>query len=197
MEIPLTGKNPLTMLVLVPHRDCNPALRDYSERLFGAGIDGAYSFPAVSPLALLSRALEKDQLKALAGELRARLGNVKFQGGAPAVSRCVPSAPPEESSAPEFRLYGPALLLPALPVPGLLCRWEPPVLAAALLAPGDGQIPLSPPPELSFRAAALANLVLIPLDAGEPGYSWQWETGRLFWLPKPKKPRVQWRSPRG
>ncbi|MCL2608720.1 MAG: hypothetical protein FWD94_02300, partial [Treponema sp.] len=67
-------------------------------------------------------------------------------------------------------------------------RIAPTVLAAALTY--DGQIPKSPvPPELSFRAAALAQLTLHSLPpgshpkAGFHGHSLRWELGRLFWLP--------------
>jgi hypothetical protein len=205
METP-PADNRICMLVLVPHRNCLSALGNYSARLFAAGFDGAHSFPRVSPLAVLSRPLEDLQLKTLASRLRDALGNAKLCGP-PAVSAAVPAAPggqdtPDPPGPPDFRLYGPALPLPRMPIPGLLCRWEPPVLAAALLAPGDEEIaaalersvPGEPDGsveggiagETAFRAAALANLSLAALDTGEPGYSFQWEIGRLFWLPKPK-----------
>jgi hypothetical protein len=61
----------------------------------------------------------------------------------------------------------------------------PPVLAAALIGPEDKALPetLPPPPEISFRAAALAVVRL----TGLWDYSFVWNTGRLFWLPRPKK----------
>jgi hypothetical protein len=65
------------------------------------------------------------------------------------------------------------------------CRISPLVLGAALVqstAP-DG---LPAPPQVSFRAAALANMDcrFLPVDNGEGGYLFEWEIGPLHWLPK-------------
>jgi hypothetical protein len=60
----------LRFVVLIPHRDNIPQLHTYSERLFAAGIMGAYSFPNVAPLAGVSRACSREELKALAHALR-------------------------------------------------------------------------------------------------------------------------------
>jgi hypothetical protein len=60
----------LRFVVLIPHRDNIPQLHAYSEKLFAAGLIGAYSFPNVAPLAGVSRACSREELKALAHALR-------------------------------------------------------------------------------------------------------------------------------
>ncbi|MDR3145901.1 MAG: hypothetical protein LBU21_06460, partial [Treponema sp.] len=60
----------LRFVVLIPHRDSQRALWEYRRRLFAAGLDGAWSFPALAPLALVSRPCDPGELKALARSLR-------------------------------------------------------------------------------------------------------------------------------
>jgi hypothetical protein len=184
---------------LVPHRNAVFVIEKFRQQLFSLGFDGAFYFPAAAPLALLSRPLSGAELKTAAAELRKLLGERKF----------VLSAPPEES-APELSalfvpssdgpspagglsLFGPRLdmPLPAFPESAVLARWEKPLLAPAILGQGGeragvpaGRLPS--PPELSFRAAALANLAVYPAENGEAGYSYAWEPGRLYWLPNPE-----------
>ncbi|MDR1307662.1 MAG: hypothetical protein LBK74_08830 [Treponema sp.] len=172
----------LYLAVLVPHRDCLPLLDEYRRALFAAGLAGAWSFPPVAPIALLRAPLPAGTLKALAAELRRLLGNRKIVPGPAA--ECV--APGKTGGAGGLRLFGPVLDLPRLPpAEETLFSWEKPVLAPAVLDPREG-VPDNriSPPALSFRAAALANLVLRPASCGEAGYSFAWETGPLFWLPK-------------
>jgi hypothetical protein len=93
--------------------------------------------------------------------------------------------------------FGPCLdtPLPAFPESAVLARWEKPVLAPAILGSGGAErvrgladkLRDTPPPELSFRAAALANLAVYPAGNGEADYSYAWELGRLYWLPNPDK----------
>jgi len=63
-------------------------------------------------------------------------------------------------------------------------RVSPAVLGAAILRgpPPEG---LPPPPEVSFRAAALAEMILRPIRRpGESGgLSFEWEIGEPRWLP--------------
>ena len=67
------------------------------------------------------------------------------------------------------------------------------ILCAALAGQaGRGLLPetagkLPEAPEFSFRAAMTGNLSIRPLGSGEPGYSFEWETGRPAWLPPCKK----------
>ena len=120
-----------------------------------------------------------------------RGGGFKAGGGAEAGRRQAP-----ELQAPELQARG----LPALQ----MRRISPAVLGAALAL---GPVPegLPAPPQISFRAAALAVMRLRPLPAGEgdgrgsahgygsaggshgagwDGMSVEWEMGPLHWLPK-------------
>jgi hypothetical protein len=178
-----TAAKALYLAVLVPHRDCLSVLEEYRRSLFASGLSGAYSFPIASPLALLSQPLSDQELKDAAANMRSVLGKKKLRPG-----------PPAESSVPgcPLRFFGPSLELPPLFLPALTvtARWEKPVLAPAVLGPGDDMEEFFTAkaimPDFSFRAAALANLTLGPAGCGEPGYSFTWEIGPLFWLPKPK-----------
>ena len=66
------------------------------------------------------------------------------------------------------------------------CRFSPLVLGSALAdSPLPGNLPA--PPQVSFRAAALANMAcrFLPADGdGENGYFFEWNIGPLKWLPK-------------
>jgi len=185
-------ENSLAFLVLVPHRDCLPALEAYRRELFAVGFDGAFSFPAAAPLALLGRPLDVGEIKAAAAEIRLLLGDR-------AISTTEQGL---RDGWGQFRLFGPMLDLPLPGLPGdaVLLRWERPILAPAILAPGvDAEslvkpellvndVPQIPP----FRAAALANLSLKPvlqettegLASFEKDYSFSWELGPLHWLPR-------------
>jgi hypothetical protein len=95
------------------------------------------------------------------------------------------------SPAGGFDFFGPLLEpweenLPSLGGGKVRCRFPALCLCAALLGPGDE--PPEAGPELSFGAAMIANLTIVPLDQGERGYSFAWKTGRPVWLPARKKP---------
>ena len=89
-----TGKNhrerqpALRLLVLVPHRDARLPLRAWSASLFAAGQYGAWSFPWVAPLAVLSRLLTTEELKRFARTLREHIvqNGGKFFCGMPDLS---------------------------------------------------------------------------------------------------------------
>lgn len=175
--------SPLLFAVLVPHRDCFPALEAYRRNLFAASLNGAFSFPVAAPLALLKRPLDSGELKNAAAELRKNLGTNKiFCGGSLVCStRTV-----LENPSTEIRFFGPVLelALPVFPPDAVLLTWEKPVLAPAIISSGEsvprlmadlcGQVLIS-------RAAAIANLTLKPLDTE---YSFTWELGYLHWLPR-------------
>jgi len=189
----------ITMLVLVPHRDFRLPLRAWSASLFSAGLPGAWSFPWVSPLALLRRPASGEKLKSLAQTLRQE---VQRSGGAflcgPPASVPVPSG--LFGAEPAF-LYGPALnidLSAGVFEPAgkaITCPFSLPVIGAAL---HYGALPaaLPSPPEISFRAAALANMSYSPLSGSVNRechsfechsfecYSFEWSIGTLHWLPK-------------
>ncbi|MDR2701593.1 MAG: hypothetical protein LBB72_04100 [Spirochaetaceae bacterium] len=189
--------------VLVPHRDCLPTLNDYRRRLFAAGFEGAWSFPAAAPLVRLSQPLDSGELKAAASELRSLLGNSVISPvteGDGSNGKCANS----EYSGSEcagwgpYRFFGVMLDLPppAFPADAVLQRWEKPVLAPAILR---RQAPLRcQAPRIIFRAAAIANLALTPVPpentaefaSFEADYSYKWELGPLCWLPRARNGRT-------
>jgi hypothetical protein len=176
--------------VLVPHRDCLKALRDYRRSLFAAGFPGAYSFPPVVPLALVSRPCTPGELRNLSASLR----KISLSGDADGTFHTGEGTAAECPGGPV--LWGPALdiRLSSLPFPppdALNFRFPAPVLAAAIIGPRTGtavtdDAPAAPPPvpRLSFRAAAVSNMILKPLPGGE--YSFIWEIEKLYWLPSIK-----------
>ncbi|MDR2143814.1 MAG: hypothetical protein LBP29_05545 [Treponema sp.] len=191
--------------VLVPHRNAVFVIEKFRQQIFAAGLDGAFSFPAAAPLALLSRPLSGGELKTAAVELRKLLGGGKFVLSA-LPENSLPKKSPLGESPPELpaalrctgsperlSFFGPCLDMPFPPLPesAVLTRWEKPFLAPAVLGRGGAEcvrVPadkLPSPPELSFRAAALANLAIRPAGNGEAEYSYAWEMGRLYWLPNP------------
>jgi hypothetical protein len=191
---------------LVPHRNAVFIVEKFRQQLFAIGLDGAFSFPAAAPLALLSRPLLETELKTAAAELRTLLGERKIILSAPygesPPGKSVPElsfrplfVPPPAGSSEGLSFFGPCLdmPLPALPESAVLARWEKPALAPVILGRGGAELvrgladKLPSPPELSFRAAALANLAVYPAGNGEAGYSYAWELGRLYWLPNPNR----------
>jgi hypothetical protein len=197
----------LRFVVLLPHRDAGKIFREYRRRLFASGFPGAFSFPAAVPLALVSRPLSAGELQALARALR----QASIEGGRDGTFTAGPPRslpfPREASPLAGLSLFGPAL---DPPVPGFdgasgsafpACRYSFPalILCGALIPAGGEGREKAPPPAgdlfpapLSFRAAAVANLVIRPLDlppGPEPAYSFEWKTGRPSWLPayRPRK----------
>lgn len=183
---------PLRLLVFVPHRDARLPLRKWSAALFADGCNGAWSFPWIAPLALLDKPFDDDELKSLALALREQsLAN--GQGGkftAGQTARAV---------FPNGVLGGAALFGMTLHVSlpdsffspasaaKIISRFSPLVLGAALLRAGEAA-PVLPPPALSFRAAALANMICRPFPQAKgdgAAYSLEWKIGALRWLAKP------------
>jgi hypothetical protein len=190
----------LRFVVLIPHRDNIPQLRAYSERLFAGGITGAYSFPNVAPLARVSRACSREELKALAHGLRewtlADGKDGKLQTGTAQSVSCSVGVGRELTlfgatletvcAAPqETLLPGGHSALSGLPHDALVFGFPRLILAAALLGCGDERLAASlpPAPVLSFRAAMIANMTLTPLGCGEAAYSFAWKIGEPVWLP--------------
>jgi hypothetical protein len=172
---------------LVPHRDCRAAVEKYRRTLFAKGFTGAFAFPAVAPLAFLGRPLDPAELKNAALNLRENLGEKKICcSGYSGYST-------GNGSSAGLRFFGVTLDMPllAFPTGAVLRQWENPILAPALVFPEDGpeQLPVTgmPEPEISFRAAALANLAFTWM--GNPlgitgSHSFTWDLGPLFWLPR-------------
>jgi hypothetical protein len=174
-------------LVMVPHRDARLPLRAWSGSLFAAGLEGAWSFPWVVPIAQLDRPLTGEELKALAHTLRNEINKV---GG-----KLTAGAPVPLPLFGEVSVYGPSLPLNLFDnfyetvSDASMSRFSPLVLGAALL---NGPLPdgLPAPPQTSFRAGALANMNcrFLPLgDNGKGGHQVEWKIGKLYWLPRIKK----------
>ncbi|MCL2194237.1 MAG: hypothetical protein FWB78_12690 [Treponema sp.] len=161
-------------------------MRIWSGSLFAAGLTGAWSFPWVAPLATLNRGLPDAELKALSRVIREylRRDGGKFTAGLPAIAP-LPFSPDD---TPAFA-FGPTLDI-TLPETFFddagLEPISPAVLGAALLQhPPPGNLP--DPPQVSFRAAALAVARFRPLPPHRghwDGHSLEWEIGKLHWLPK-------------
>jgi hypothetical protein len=172
------------LLVMIPHRDVRLPLRAWSGSLFAAGLEGAWSFPWVIPLAQLDRPLTGEELVPLARALRQE---INCHGGK------LTAGPPVQSSL----FGGVSVYGPSLPVnifdnfcetvsSAIIRRFSPIVLGAALLYdPLPEALPA--PPQISFRAAALANMNcrFSPLgNDGKGGHLAEWKMGKLQWLPR-------------
>jgi hypothetical protein len=199
----------LRFLALIPHRETRSRVRAWSGGLFAAGTAGAWAFPWVVPLALLSRPLNPGELRAAAFALREAnsAGDGKFRSGGPALLPLPALCVPGEGGGGDA-LYGLRLdlVMPELPAAAVIRRLSPAVLGAALVetpapggpaaAPGAGLSPLPEPlpapPEIAFRAAALANMIYRIRRAGEGAVLFEWKIGKPRWLPsRPAAPAAQ------
>jgi hypothetical protein len=214
-----------TFLVLVPHRDTRLVLRKYSDSLFKSGFPGAYSFPWVVPLAAISRSLSEDELKHCARALReAALFLEKGKISAPETS-CISINMNKELDAnvelstndelsanmksgvhnnSEGILFGPCLDLSLPPnafnesaAKKIIALFSPLVIGSCLL-PTDkvDTAALPPAPQISFRAAAVANMKWRSLQITarsygvarpDSGIGYKWKIGKLCWLPAVRK----------
>ena len=183
-------------VVLVPHRDAVKTLNEYRQKLFSMGVPGAYSFPSAAPLAELSTPLSRNELKEMAGKIReiTGAGNGKINGMGTAIAATKPEL---------MSFFGPGLdfqlgeeLSPAGAREKAMSIISPTVLCAALTGISAGDVPgdnatemqnCPAPPALSFRAAALANLAILPLGSGKPDYSFEWKMSEPVWLPAYRK----------
>ncbi|MDR1446300.1 MAG: hypothetical protein LBI90_05320 [Treponema sp.] len=181
------GKRYLRLLVLLPHRDTRRELEVWSAKLFAGGFDGAWSFPHVCPLAILSRPFSRDERKEAARRFREIVcAGDKFHSGPVEVLNL----------ADGLSVFGPEMTLDlsedlkkmkdALNInsgAGKILRIAPRfVLGCGLAGKEDSIAGKAIPglPSLHFRTAALANMSLDPLE-GE--FSFRWEIGELSWLP--------------
>jgi hypothetical protein len=134
-------------LALIPHGNQRGLLRAWSGGLFAAGLAGAWAFPWVVPLALLSRPLSGGELRDAAFALREANsgGDGKIRSLGPGLVSLPPSWFPGGEGGPA--LYGLHLDLRVPDLGGsaagaLIRRLEPPVLGAALV---DGPEAAAPP----------------------------------------------------
>jgi len=197
------------LLVLVPHRDARLPLRAWSDSLFAAGLLNGWSFPGVAPLARLKRPLLTAELKSLAHALRGA-GNEEGKIINHGVTRSfererrgikdltwrhggTEEAEVRKIDGKKTSAWGPSLNLELsddffAPVADAIdCRFSPIVLGAALMQ-GAAPDSLPAPPQVSFRAAALANMEYRFRPDGEDGdLIFEWGIGPLHWLPKKLK----------
>jgi hypothetical protein len=186
-----TGFNLHRFIILIPHRDSIKAFREYRQKLFSTGINGAYSFPLSVPLAKISKPFSREELKDLALALRklAERSAGRISGSGSAVSRL--NSPGEGRLSPleSFSFFGPLIDLPIedgifpLKARGkILGCLFPPVLCTALIE-GEALPKEEETPALSFRAAELANLSIRALAP----YSFEWRIRETVWLPRESK----------
>ena len=173
-----------TFLVLVPHKDVRGELRKYGDLMLKAGLTDVYSFPYITPLSSLSRALNTEELKQIAQSLRKNIGNNKIlaEGDAVAVFPCYEK---------ELSLNGPRLniAIPQNVFEGGIKKITDifsPLVIGCFLTKENKKLSLEIPREkIAFRAAAVANMYWQPLQIdGEICY--KWKIGKLCWLPRPK-----------
>jgi hypothetical protein len=180
-----TEPNATIFTVLVPHRDYARLIRLYRKELFAAGFAGAYSFPVAAPLAMTDRPFTRDELKEIASNLRAlsfsNNKDGKIATGKPRIISC----PDISLSLLGLELDIPAPLFPE----NALYTFPSLILTTAVISPTESTIlekkeKLPQPPEFSFRAAMVANMIFRPLNQGAKDYSFEWKTGEAIWLPK-------------
>ena len=160
-------------------------MRMWSSSLFTAGLPGAWSFPWVVPLAAIGQGLSDMELKALSRAIRKQVvpDGRKFTAG-PASLAPLPFSQWDSPGDKQLFAFGPSLDI-ALPETATLKPISPTVLGAALLyGPPPDDLPA--PPQIAFRAAALAIMRFSALAPGGE-YSFEWEIGKLHWLPKQAK----------
>ena len=168
-------------LALVPHRDTRLLLRSWSASAFNASCPGAWSFPYLVPIAQLASPIKAKDLKQLGIILRNDLN----RAGGKIVSLEAGSIKFPLFSSEKTYLYGNVLNINisgdfyALIEKSISMSFSQLVLGAALM-----EKPVykgAPPPETVFRAAALANMEITPM---QNIFSLEWKIGRLYWLPR-------------
>jgi len=188
----------LFFLVLVPHRDTRLVLRNYSETLLKTGLEGAYAVPWVAPLAALSRTLNSIELRKIAHTIKKTAVKGKFRTEG---AYTLPFSIEEKNK----RLFGLRLniKLPQELLNGAGVVLSPVVIGSCLLSGEESETALPCPPELSFSAAAIANMIWRPVkltakNAQKHAFGYKWKMGKLLWLPKqtrlPKQPRLPKKS---
>ena len=215
-------KRTQTLLVLVPHRDVRQEMRKYSESLFMAGFAGAYLFPWAAPLAVLSRPLNADELKHCARAVR-EASLSAGDGRINAAEIDITAFPGCRNGESRSALLGLRLdpfltgdvigkkLLEGSHTEGAEVRssrrrikklemmfFSPLIIGACLLPSAEfDKAALPPAPQLSFRAAAAANMIWRPMEAVVPlqgaggadsgGFGCKWKIGKPCWLAPVRK----------
>ena len=173
----------LQLLALVPHRDVRISLRAWSASLFSSGVPGAWSFPWVMPIATLKRPLSGAELKSRALMLRRA---IELSGGK------LTTGPLAITILSDNFVFGPSVNIELSDSffdfeDAVIRRVSPLVIGSALCKVASLPDASCPAPSLSFRAAALANMCFRPLPScsgASDDFSFEWEIGKLHWLPK-------------
>jgi len=180
-------------LVLVPHRDIRQKVQKYSDSLVKNSFTGIYTFPCVAPLASLSQPLNNDELKHFAHFLREATGWGKITAAETAFT-------PFPSGTDDMALFGPCLDINISEFftqrrreeegggnysSKIITLFSPIVIGTCLIPEYHKQqlrvTPWLNPLELSFRAAAVANMSWQPVQIdGEAAF--KWKIGKLSWL---------------
>ncbi|GHV22041.1 hypothetical protein FACS189494_08280 [Spirochaetia bacterium] len=182
----------MRLIVLIPHRDSLIEYKKYCRALFSAGVQAALSFPVVAPIAIVSRAWKPQELKNAAAQIRAA-NTAKWTTGdfaEIAAPICNSFTPPQG-----FSFSGVALndVNINLDNDSVIFKFKKLLLCAAVQMEEKPTTnsSLITPPVVTFRAAAVANMIVHQIDkADNIGMSckiedsFEWKTGRLFWLPK-------------
>lgn len=175
----------IRLLVLVPHRDTRRILRVYGGKLFQSGFFGARSFPPVAPLGVVSQSLSRETLLMLAKSLRNRINRLNREGKCTTQGWATVSIPSFPTLGGLNLALSPLEFEPTLGIRAL----SPVLLGLTILGSTDTEhhsdrffLDILEKP-LSFRAAALANFLIRPLPYGERDFSFEWEIGKLAWLP--------------
>jgi len=178
-----------TFLVLVPHKDVRGELRKFGNLMIKKGLADVYPFPYIAPLASLSRALNKEELKQIAHSLRDNIGSDKISAEGDAAT----DFPGYEK---DLSLIGPSLNI-AIPqnvfdggIKKINFLFSPLIIGCFLTKDNKKLILEIPREKFVFRAAAIANMYWRPLHIdGEICY--KWKIGKLCWLPRPQKSLIK------
>ena len=174
-----TEKNDRLFLVLVPHRDIRVVLRKYANDLLKT--TGFCHFPHVAPLAALSRPFTKDELKQCAHAIREITMERKIIAGEM-------TAVPFPANDEKTFLFGPRLdpvieqnlLINTKSTEKKLTDF---FLTQVIGCCLTNENMIAAPPQLSFRAAAVANMYWKPVNI-KGALGCEWKIGELIWLPK-------------
>lgn len=162
--------------------------------MFKAGFFGAYHFPWIVPLAIVNRPFNEAELKHCAGIIRQeslRISGGKINAGELVRTTIPADGTPSDPPLDALSIFGPGLKL-VFPANAMMpdtqakitSLFSPLLIGAGILQPFEA-VPenLPPLPQISFRAAAVANMIWRisqPQEAG--GFSSKWKIGKPVWL---------------
>ena len=172
-------------IILIPHKDALIPFNSFRQSLFSHGFSGAFSFPACAPLAEVKKSFRREELRILGKQIRELSweNDGKFR-----------SLTMKKMSGTRFALIGLELNLKTNEVnfgertkEKIISVMEP-VLCAAIVKQDEIMHETLQPPEISFRSASLANLIIRPITKScsskkTSSYSYEWKISSSVWLP--------------